>query len=61
MSRVPTRLEQEIDNVQERLYRFANSKAYDAGVRDAYLEGYLNGLVRAARWVRRDKPEQEKP
>ena len=48
-----TFLDLEIDKQWERLSRFAKTDAYDWGVRDVYLEGYICGLEKAKRLVRK--------
>jgi hypothetical protein len=52
------RLKAEIDAVDEALWQFAITPAYDAGVRWALMEAYLLGLTRAARWTTAPKARE---
>ena len=48
-----TLLDLEIDKANEILWRQTQTKWYDAGSRDVLLEGYLKGLEKARRLVRK--------
>jgi len=48
-----TLLDIEIENIEDRLYKFAQSPVWDSGVRWPEKEGYLKGLKRARFLVRK--------
>lgn len=47
------RLDAEIAQMDEHLFRYSESSAYDAGGRNVAVEAYLFGLQQARRWMRK--------
>lgn len=54
-----TYLDIEIDRAFEKYQKFTTTSIYDSGVRDVYLEGYINGLQRAKRLVSKQLREDK--
>lgn len=50
-----TLLDQEIDKAMDHMQKFTETHAYDSGVRDVMLEGYIAGLHKAKRLVNKQK------
>ena len=50
-----TLLQLEIENAMQAMSDFAQTRAFDSGVRDLLLEGYIKGLKRAQRLVRQQE------
>lgn len=50
-----TLLDLEIEKEYKMYFAFAKTKAYDAGYRDVFQEGYLKGLKKAKRLVNKQR------
>ena len=53
--KVKTLLDLEIDKAWDRMQAFTKTSAYDSGIRDVLLEGYIKGLENAKRLVNKQK------